>query len=192
MFEQLFHYYQQHPWIIFLLIILSSYILEDAAIVSAALFSSEGLISIPLSISAIFIGIASGDLALYLMGRYAERFTKVKHRLESSEYINALQSFLQKRPFLNIFFIRFLPGIRTVAYSFCGFWKIPLGKFLSAILLATSVWTALVFYAIYQLGTQSWLANSHAKWYLIPVIILVMILMNKIVPKLFQARNNKQ
>ncbi len=58
---------------LFIGIILLSYLLEDLAIVTAASLSAQGTISPSLGLFAAFIGIATGDAALYLLGRASTR-----------------------------------------------------------------------------------------------------------------------
>ena len=58
-------YIQQNALLAFVGIIILSYILEDLAIVTAAILASNQVIPNSLGLIAIFVGIASGDLLLY-------------------------------------------------------------------------------------------------------------------------------
>lgn len=55
-------------------IIALSYLLEDLAIVSAAGLATQGLIPPQYALLAIFIGIATGDLGLYYLGKSGRYF----------------------------------------------------------------------------------------------------------------------
>lgn len=60
----------KHPLVLAGLILLSTYLLEDAAIISAALISIDGFLSPELAFLALFIGIFTGDFGLYGLGRF--------------------------------------------------------------------------------------------------------------------------
>lgn len=163
---------------IFVGIILLSYLLEDLAIVSAALAASDGLIIMPLALLAIFLGIASGDLALYLLGKLAHRSRWLRYRLLRHKSMKIVRRKLSSHEIANIFVIRFVPGLRSVGYTLCGFFHINLWHFFISVILATALWTALVFTVIYQLGNAAWVENSGLKWLLAPLALLVLWALN--------------
>ncbi len=59
---------------LFLGVVLLSYLLEDLAIVTAATLAVEQVIPTPLALLAIFTGIATGDIGLYWLGKLAQRY----------------------------------------------------------------------------------------------------------------------
>jgi len=164
---------------LFVGIIVLSYLLEDLAIVSAALAASDGLIVMPLALLAIFIGIASGDLALYFLGKLAHRSRCLRYRLLRHKSMKIVRKKLAAHARGNIFVIRFVPGLRSVGYTLCGFFHINVWHFLVSVLLATALWTGLVFTIIYQLGSVAWLQNSAMKWLLAPLALLVLWALNR-------------
>ena len=164
---------------IFIGIILLSYLLEDLAIISAALVASDGLILMPFALLAIFIGIASGDLALYWLGKLAHRSRGLRYRLLRHNSMKLVRQKLGAQAIGNIFVIRFVPGLRSLGYTLCGFFHINLWQFLVSVLLATALWTGVVFTVIYQLGSVPWLENSTYKWLLAPLALLVLWMLNR-------------
>ena len=169
---------QQGP-MLFVLLILLSYLLEDLAIITAAVLASNQSMSIALAISAIFIGIASGDVGLYLLGRFSRHWRWFRYRLLTNSSFKKIKKRLQHKTISNIFLIRFIPGLRSLGYSLCGHFNINLSQFLMAVILATTLWTSVIFTLVYQLGQQSMIQSTPYKWAMIPVALLLLVISNK-------------
>lgn len=161
-------------------IILLSYLLEDLAIVTAATLAARESLSPTLALIAIFIGIASGDLGLYILGRYGRKIRFLRYRALKNRHFKMLRFRFQQHAFLNLFIIRFVPGLRGIGFTLSGFFNIQLGLFLSAVFLGTAIWTSFIFASIYYLGTQAWLQASHYQWLLIPLAVGVLYMVNRI------------
>lgn len=166
-------------------IVLLSYLLEDLAIATAATLSANGDLLPSLALMSIFIGIATGDLGLYVLGRYARKVRWLRYRALSNSSFKVIRQKLTQRAFANLFLIRFIPGLRTIGFTLSGFLAIPLPVFFSAVLLATSIWTLLVFTLIYQVGSHVFMSLSELKWLLIPVAFGLLFLMNRFLNKSF-------
>ncbi|MCZ2721184.1 VTT domain-containing protein [Marinomonas sp. 15G1-11] len=172
--------WSQNPYAIALGIIFISYILEDAAIVGAALLSVEGSLPTHLGIMAVFIGIASGDIGLFYIGRYCHKFHWVQQRLSHSKVIK-IQHKLQQNAFLNVFLIRFLPGLRGTGYLVCGALHIKPATFFLSVGLATFLWSILIYASVFALGDALWVESSLWRWGLAPMMIIVIISINKLI-----------
>lgn len=173
-----------HSWYLLAAgIILLSYLLEDLAIITAAALATQGLMSAPVALVVIFIGIASGDLALYYLGKYCQHFRGLKYRALTNQYFRVLRRKFRQNAFLNIFIIRFVPGLRSIGFTLSGFFSIPLATFSLAVIFATSLWTLLVFSTIYYLGMTSWIQSSQYHWMIIPVALVVLYVINRVVNK---------
>lgn len=170
--------WSDNPLLLAMGIVLLSYALEDAAIVSAALLSVDGSLPFLAGLVAITFGIASGDLGLYYLGRFSNRIRWTQKPLASPK-ADMLRRKLSKRVMLNVFCIRFIPGLRSVGYLACGALGIHLGKFLIAVTMATVIWCVLVYSSIYWLGDILWLTESPLKWILAPLLLMIMIMANK-------------
>ncbi|SHE37425.1 membrane protein DedA, SNARE-associated domain [Marinomonas polaris DSM 16579] len=166
-------------------IVLLSYLLEDLAIATAATLSALGDMPSSLALMAIFIGIATGDLGLYVLGRYTRKVRWLRYRALSNSSFKVVRKKLTQRAFLNLFLIRFIPGLRTIGFTLSGFLLIPLPVFFSAVLLATSIWTLVVFTLIYQIGSSVFMQVSELKWVLIPLVFGLLFLINRFLNKSF-------
>ena len=162
-----------------------SYLLEDLAIVSAAGLATQGLLPAQYALLAIFIGIATGDLGLYYLGKSGRYFRGVRYRALTNRYFRTLRTKLHHNSFSSLFIIRFIPGLRTVGFTLSGFFVIPLPIFLLAVISATALWTGVVFSTIYYLGTSAWLQASEYQWVVIPCAIALLFISNRLMNKTY-------
>ncbi|MGF1722579.1 VTT domain-containing protein [Vibrio kyushuensis] len=168
---------------LFVGVILLSYLLEDLAIIAAAGIAMQQLLSPSLALLAIFLGIASGDIGLYYLGKGSRYFRGLRYKALTNRHFRVLRRKLHQRTFLNLFIIRFIPGMRTVGFTLSGYFSIPLPRFLIAVLSASAIWTALIFSTIYSLGSTDWIQESNYQWVTIPIALLVLITANRLLNK---------
>ena len=168
----------QNPLVLMLIIIFTSYILEDAAIVGAALLVADSSLSYTSGLIAIFLGIFSGDLILYYIGALSHKFPWAQRKLESKKG-QSLKLKLHQKAFLSIFIIRFIPGLRSIGYLACGALKVKLTTFLLSIAFASIIWCGLIYSGIYWLGDALWLADSPWRWLLAPILLVILWSANK-------------
>lgn len=168
---------------LFIGIVLLSYLLEDLAIVTAATLAVEQLMPTSVALMAIFVGISTGDLGLYLMGKAAQKVRFLRYRLFRYQRARSMQRKLHQQAFMTLFIVRFIPGLRTIGFTLSGFLDVPKIKFFIAVLTATGLWKALVFGSFFQLGNAQWLQDSQVSWLLIPLGLCLMLLLNKLITK---------
>ena len=169
--------------LLFLGIVLLSYLLEDLAIVTAGTLAAQGTLSPMVGLLAIFVGIATGDLGLYALGRYGRKVRYLRYKALTNRHFKMIRARLHKGAFLNLFIIRFVPGLRSVGFTMSGFFSIPLPLFLCAVLSATALWTVAIFLVIYYLGSQAWLQAAEYQWLIIPIAIGILFMVNRILNK---------
>ncbi len=168
---------------LFLGVVLLSYLLEDLAIVTAATLAVEQVMPTPLALLAIFTGIATGDIGLYWLGKLAQKVRFFRYRLLRYQRARRVRRTLHHKAFITLFIVRFIPGLRTVGFTLSGFLDVPKMKFLIAVLSATSLWTALIFGSFFQLGSMQWLQQHQINTLLIPIGLVVMLLLNNLISK---------
>lgn len=133
-----------HPLYQAIAIIVGTFVLEDAATVLAAMQVQDGHLQWVVGLAALYVGIVLGDLGLYGLGRMAtlwplaSRLMPVHRRAASKEWV-------ETRVFRVVFVSRFIPGARLPTYTACGYLKANFGRFALAAVLATSIWTTLLF-----------------------------------------------
>ena len=164
----------QTPYLLALLIIISTYLLEDAAIVSAALLSTDGMISPFLAFYALFIGIFSGDLGLYAIGFLMKKSTAFKNWIGQNK-IDVARNWLNRRMIITVFLVRPVPGLRFPVYTACGFLGLPFNRFFYMVLIASIAWTGTIFSGVFFLGKSFWPNLSSWKWLLLLIFIGLLI-----------------
>lgn len=177
----------QPAWV-FLVIVLASYILEDLAIIAAAVIAADQIIPVPLAFYAILMGIVSGDIGLYLIGHYSKKHPALNRWLNKNNRQQRYERFFESNLIKNILLIRFVPGLRFVCYTSCGVFRAHFGQFIVGVAVAGILWVSAVFTVIYQLGTSSWLEYSEWKWMLIPVALMLLIVSNRQIVQRFQKQ----
>ena len=169
--------------ILFLGVVLLSYLLEDLAIVTAATLAVEQAMPTSVALLAIFVGISTGDLGLYLLGKLAQRVRFLRYRLFRYQRARSMRRKLHHKAFITLFIIRFIPGLRTIGFTLSGFLDVPKTKFFLAVITATALWTLVVFGSFFQLGNAQWLQDNQTGWLLVPFGICLMLLLNKLISR---------
>ena len=168
----------QQPWLLALLIILGTYILEDAAIVSAALLSADGAIDSELAFLALFVGVFTGDLGLYWLGKMLGRWQWLANWIKS-ERVKQAGEWLETKMVTTILLVRIVPGLRLPTYLACGYFNLSFSRFSLLVALASFFWTGFIFYGLYWFGSMFWSDLSGWKWLLLPIIIGLIMLGHK-------------
>ncbi|MFL0809711.1 MAG: DedA family protein [Agarilytica sp.] len=167
-----------NPVFLFFAIIVIAWIWEDAALISGALLAADTRLDVGWAVLAVFVGICSGDLALYYLGRLGHRWRPLRKWILTNPNSRALSKRFRRSTMTNIFVIRFIPGLRTIGFTLCGLWKITFRRFFIAMASAGIFWIAIVFTLVYQLGTSTFLEGSHWKWSLIGLALLLFVFNN--------------
>jgi membrane protein DedA with SNARE-associated domain len=166
------------PWVVPLAIILGTFILEDAATVGVGVLAADGHIGIALGIISLAAGVALGDFGLYWLGRLAITHPRIRRWVEH-ERIAPVKNWLHGSLMQTVITVRFLPGMRLPTYLACGFFSVPFKRFAPPVLVATLIWTPLLFTASYLFGyyTIDWLGIW--RWPIALAALLVLVLLGR-------------
>lgn len=139
-------------------IILLSYLLEDAALIAAAVLAVAGVLSPLTAWLAAFFGIFTGDLMVYLTAR----------RLRKPLTLG--RSAWPEPTLRELVLCRFTPGLRTVSYGWCGMSRMSLSRFSGIVFWSGLVWTLAVFGLVFLAGDrgEQWL--GYYKWVIVPLV----------------------
>jgi len=159
--SDLFAFAQAHPALQVFVIILATFILEDAATVLAGMQAADGSLSIALALGSLYVGIVLGDLGLYGLGRLAAMVPFVR-RLLPPQRTETVRAWLQGRVFRVVLISRFLPGVRLPTYTTCGYLGASLRQFTLATMIATLFWTSGLFTLSMRAG--SFLLAHYGAW----------------------------
>lgn len=131
-FHNIFAGLLQQPVLLFVAIIVATFILEDPATIAVGVLLAKGLVSWPFALVALGAGIFLGDVGLYGLGRgvRAGFFRQRSWKYQPNKF--------------DLVLARFVPGLRTLTFGAAGFFHFPLGSFLLITFPSTIVWTGIL------------------------------------------------
>ena len=177
-----------NPWLAMGTIIGASYILEDPTTIAVGLLVRDGMLDPVLAVLAIFIGIFTGDLALYLVGwvfgRRALAWGPVARRLPV-HHVDRLGQWFDTKGWSAVLASRFIPGTRLPLYVAAGALGKKPGRFALWTCLAVLIWAPVMLLIVVVLGDaaaspfrvlfgESWLALIAVVLALLAVVRVVM------------------
>lgn len=138
-------------WLQFCVIVVGTFILEDATTVICAIAVADNKLSAPVTLSALYVGIALGDVGLYGLGRLAAQHPWAR-RFVMLDRVSAVKAWMDNRLVSAVISTRFVPGARLPTYTACGFLGVSFRRFAIAVVAGTLVWTSLLFTTAVSLG----------------------------------------
>ena len=144
-----------------MLILLGTFVLEDAATILAAMDVQVGQVTLTVALTALYMGIVLGDLGLYGLGQLAGATPWAK-RWAPPERFSHSRNWLCSHVFTVVFISRFLPGARLPTYTACGYFGASIRRFAGAAIVATSIWTTLLFGVSLRVGRL--MAEHMGEW----------------------------
>ena len=128
------------PWVIAVVLALTTLLVEDLAIAAGVALATQGAISWGLSFTAVAGGIAAGDIGLYALGLAATRVPWLQRRFVGSRSQWAHAQIVRRLPSA-VLLARVVPGLRLATYTTCGFVRVPLAPFSLWVVVAVLLWT---------------------------------------------------
>lgn len=156
-------------------IIVSTFMLEDVAIIAAALLAIAGKVRPELAFIAVCIGIFIGDTGLYIAGRASHIWPWLGKRFAHPVLQKQVEP-LRHASWRQLLWIRAMPGLRTFGYLACGIAKINGARFSAANALSIVLWAALLFGVLYGFGKQYAQLLEGAIWWFMPAALAVFVL----------------
>ena len=171
-----------------LAIILCAFVLEDLTTVIVGVLAADGLISVPLALLSLYIGIALGDAVLYSIGLFARSHPRFAQYIEH-DFTIPLRSLLDKRYTLIILLSHFVPGLRFTTYTASGFFGYPLTSFIPLAIAGGLLIGTTLFFASYWFGnvTSEWLGP--VRWGIAGVFLFMLFFIGR--HTLFAYRTEK-
>jgi membrane protein DedA with SNARE-associated domain len=139
-----------------LLIFALAFVLEDLAVLGAALLVVNNMVSLPWAAGSSFAGIWFGDLGLYFLalrfGRPVLQKSWFKRFLGRNIDLGKSEGWFQSHGTLAILISRMIPGTRLPTYLAAGLLKVPAARFLGVTAAACMVWVAGLLWFSYHIG----------------------------------------
>ncbi len=180
---------------VMLILMAATLISEDLACVSAGLLSATEQLPLGLGILACGVGIWSGDLLLYAIGR-GVRDGLLRgdwlSRWITAETLASGEKLITEKGTRFLVASRFLPGSRLPGYLAAGALRYPFRKFMLIMALAVAAWTPLLCFLSLSLGMSvlPWL-HDWRLWLVLPAAWLILAFAAKGIPMLFTWRGRR-
>jgi membrane protein DedA with SNARE-associated domain len=182
-----FDLYGQDPLLQAIVIVLGTFVLEDAATVLAAMDVQTGHVSLGVALASLYAGIVLGDLGLYGLGMLAAKVPWAQ-RWAPPDKLRQSRDWLGTHVFKVVFISRFLPGARLPTYTACGFLGADFGRFALATVLATGLWTSMLFGVSLHIGRLLMEYLGDWRWVGMAGFALTIILIGRVAARLQAAR----
>ena len=160
-----------------------TFILEDAATIIAATEVGNGKIALGVALGALYLGIVLGDLGLYGLGRLAALFPWAQ-RWAPRPGMKRTGQWIRDNVFKTVFVSRFLPGARLPTYTFCGFLRASFTRFALAAIVATLIWTSLLFAVSMRVGTFLMDHLGAWRWAGVAVFVATIVVVGRLAARL--------
>jgi membrane protein DedA with SNARE-associated domain len=132
-----------------------TFVLEDLAVLGAALLVVNNMVSLPWAAGSSFAGIWFGDLGLYFLALHYGRPVLQKplfKRFLGKVDLTRSEAWFQNHGAAAILLSRAIPGTRLPAYLAAGLLKVPVSRFVAITAGAVLVWVAGLFWLSWHVG----------------------------------------
>jgi len=164
-----------------LLIMLGTWILEDPTSVSVGLLIHGGELPLWVGLIGVYIGLFTGDVALYAVGRVFGRrilgWGPVRRRLPADR-VDAIAAWINQRGWWLVLLSRFVPGMRLPVYMAAGAVGTSAVRFAVWTAVAVLVWTPVVVLTVFVLGEGIWQPVNHLignRWVAFVVAVIIFV-----------------
>ena len=142
-----------------LAVIIGAFVSEDAATVTAASLAAASLLDVRISFLSAVAGLWVGDLGVYAAARWwQEKIPCGRWSLKTMNSIQPVSSAAASDWPLAL--SRFFPGTRLPAYVSAGLNRVPFLRFAGITAVTATLWTAIVFVAIWIFPSQAQTAKE--------------------------------
>jgi membrane protein DedA with SNARE-associated domain len=173
-----------------LVIILCAFIFEDLTTVVVGVLAADGIISVPIALLALYLGIALGDTTLYCVGALARSHPRLAHYIDH-DFTAPFRLWLEKRYALIIFSGHFVPGLRLTSYTASGFFRYPLSAFVPPAIAGGLLLGTVLFFISYWFGslTSEWVDSL--RWGIALAFLLVLFFIGRHNVLAYRAKKNE-
>jgi membrane protein DedA with SNARE-associated domain len=123
---------QTNIWLQALVVVVGSWLLEDIVVIGCALLVASGNFNWQTALIILPVGIITGDMGLYLLGRFASGVIYRRKWLNRRRLLWAEHYFTRHRV-KAVFLSRFLPGSRPFTYIAAGLLNTPFWRLLALV-----------------------------------------------------------
>lgn len=157
-------------WTLYVLIFLTPFIQEDAAVIGAATASISGAGEPYLIFATVLAGLTASDIWKYWLGWAARRY-EWAHKFAEKPGVSVAGKLVDEELVKTLFTARFVPGTRIPTYLACGFFLTPYVRFVLWVMATATVYVMIMFALFHLVGE---VAGEKAKLWL-PLIAVAVL-----------------
>jgi len=169
MLSSLFEYWIWHCATLFFL----TFVQEDAAIVAASFSTVEYGLPVSLAFISVYLGIITGDLFIYSLGRVAQRSNWLRSKVIGPK-VDQVKNWLDNNFVWAVAVCRVTPTLLFPTYIAIGWFKMPIKRFLLVTVVTSAIYTPIVFVLVTLLGDV--FLHKFGYWAWAAVLLLVILL----------------
>ena len=140
-----------------------TFIHEDAAIIAAGFGTVELHLPIWMAYVSVYLGIVSGDLLIYGLGRLAQNNKWLRSKIIGPK-VERVKLWLEAHLVRVLVLCRITPGLLFPTFVACGWFRIPVIRFATVSILAGAIYSSIVLtlviifgdLVLYHLGYWAW------------------------------------
>jgi membrane protein DedA with SNARE-associated domain len=164
------------PALLFLLIVLATFVLEDIATIVVAVLASRMVIDAPVAVAALVIGTSGGDIALYAAARWLRGWGPVQRQMAAIEGSLPIR-WLRAHALWAVIIARFIPGTRLPVFAGAGGIGMPFRPFALAVVGTTLLWTPALYLLAAKADMQATSSLGSMSWGALAVVAAALLLL---------------
>lgn len=156
-------------------IALCALVFEDVTIFIVGVLAADGLVSVPIALLSLYLGIALGDTLLYALGAFARTHPRLAHYIDH-DFTAPFRSWLEHRYAFKVFSGHFVPGFRFTTFAASGFFRLPLRTYAPMAIAGGLTVLTLLFTVSYLFGSFSSTWLREVRWGIAAVFLIALFL----------------
>jgi membrane protein DedA with SNARE-associated domain len=157
---------------------------EDFAIILGGYIVVNGLMPSGLVAISIYAGMVGSDFAFYGIGAAARRIRWLS-RFAVDDRVKTFANTLKRNVFEVVALCRVVPGIDLVAFTACGWMRVPLARFMLASLIVSALYLPLMLYLVIVFGDAM---DDHAGLWTWPFLLAAVAIIGFVRNRIFNLR----
>jgi membrane protein DedA with SNARE-associated domain len=171
-------------------IIVCCLLLEDLTAIIVGVLSASGVVSIPVALISLYIGVILGDIGLYWLGWLASIHPKLGKYAEH-DFTAPFRSWLENSYALTIFSATFITGTRFPTYTASGFFHLKFSTFIVYVLYSMFIWMTFLFCVSYWFGAFSSEWMGPVRWGVAGIFALILLIVGWYNLRTYRAKEKK-
>lgn len=169
MLSSLFEYWIWHCATLFFL----TFVQEDAAIVAASFSTVEYGLPVSLAFISVYLGIITGDLFIYSLGRVAQRSSWLRSKVIGPK-VDQVKNWLDTNFIWAVAVCRITPTLLFPTYIAIGWFKMPIKRFILVTVITSAIYTPIVFTLVTLLGDVFLHKFGYWAWGIVLVVVILL------------------